>query len=361
MSESAGREQFFERCPSPAAIVGFDGRIAEANGAWQDLTGWSRAELVGRPLTELLHPDDVAPTIGEPAALERGELAGTWEGRVVGRDGSAAWLSWSVGASHSRRLYYCIARHLTAEEMRRQERFKANFINMAAHELNTPLTPIQLALDTLAMRIDPVLGREAHQSVEMVRRNFLRFKGLVSELLDAARMHAGRLPLNLQEADLSALVLQAIEARRDAGAAIRSEVEPGLRAVVDPERLLQVLDNHLACCLASTPPGGEVRVEARRRDREAVVSASCPGASLTPEQRERLVLLFPPDEPLPGQRGGSGLGLYLARGIVQLHGGRMVAQADDGLTLTFALPLDGPRPAQAAQAEQAAVRTEATL
>jgi PAS domain S-box-containing protein len=358
MSEGAGRQQFFERCPAPALVIGFDGHVEDANSAWQALAGWSRDEVAGRPFVGLLHPDDVAPSLAEPVLVRRGGLAGTWDARLLRRDGSAAWLNWDIAASHERERYFCVARQLSAEEARRQERFKTDFINMAAHELNTPLTPIQLALDTLAMRIDPALGRDTLQSVEIVRRNFLRFKDLVTELLDAARIHAGRLPLELGEVDLSGLAQQAAEDARgdaaEAGVAVRARIEPGLRAVADPARLRQVLDTYLECGIACAPAGSEVEVEVKRSGGEAVVAVSCDGAGITAGQREQLFLPFPPhDDPAPQPRVGTGLGLYMARGIIELHGGRVAAPGTGaGLTLSFALPLEGP-PAPLDRAAQA--------
>ncbi|HEX2065742.1 MAG TPA: PAS domain-containing sensor histidine kinase, partial [Candidatus Thermoplasmatota archaeon] len=242
MGDGSGRHQFFERCPAPAAIIGFDGTVEDANDAWREPTGWRAEELVGRPLGQLLHPDDVGPCLGGAEAVAGGALAGAWEGRVVRRDGAAIWMGWEVRASHRLRRYFCVARPLAQEEVRRQERFKVDFINMAAHELNTPLTPIQLGLDTLSMRLDPVLGRDAHESVEMLRRNFRRLQDLVTELLDSARLHAGRLPLEMRETDLSTLAVQAAAAKREAAAEVGVElglrVEPGVRAKADADRLL---------------------------------------------------------------------------------------------------------------------------
>jgi len=345
-----GAFDFFARCPAPAALVSFDGQVVAANQAWLPATGWSPADLEGRSLLEFLHGSDLEPAFTDPAAIRRGALSGTWDARWVCRDGLARWLSWDVAADHVGRLYVCVARQLAADELRRQERFKADFINMAAHELNTPLTPIQLALETLGMRFDPVMDRDVMQGIGLVQRNFERLRDLVAELLDSARMHAGRLPLQLRETDLGALVREAAQANSPAeaepGVTLRIQADEGLRCVLDAARVRQVVDNYLACGLAMAAPGSEVRLRAERLGGQALVTMECgESANLTVAQREALFRPFPPsEEPTPGPRAATGLGLYLARGIVELHGGRVAAREGPtgGLVLSFLLPLEGP-------------------
>jgi PAS domain S-box-containing protein len=375
MSAEGVAAAFFARCATPALVVGFDGQVLAANPAWRPVSGWAPEDLLGRSLVEFLHPGDLDAGHTDRAALASGALAGSWDARMLCRDGVPRWLAWEVSADPATRTYACLARQPTREEMQRQERFKVDFINMAAHELNTPLTPIQLALDTLHMRFDPVLDREARGSVDLVQRNFRRLRELVGELLDASRIHAGRLPLDLREEDLGALVRQvALEkeaAAREAGAALRVQAEEGLRCVADAPRLRQVLDNFIACGLAAAAQAAAgdaparqqaLRLRAERDGAEAVVSVACPGPPLTAQQRDRLFHPFPrTDEPSQPSQVGTGLGLYLARGIVELHGGRVWvqeggsggdparapadkagSQAAGGLVLTFALPLEGP-------------------
>ncbi|MEA3203361.1 MAG: fold, partial [Thermoplasmata archaeon] len=135
MGDASGLAQFFDRCPVPAAIVGFDGVVQDANPALLEMTKWRRDEVVGHALQEFLNAGDLVPSVSDAAAIERGSLAGAWEARMAFRDGLQCWLNWDVAASHGERRYFCVARQLPAEEVRRQERFKLDFINMAAHEL----------------------------------------------------------------------------------------------------------------------------------------------------------------------------------------------------------------------------------
>jgi signal transduction histidine kinase len=260
-------------------------------------------------------------------------------------------ITWDVAADPGARLYFGVARDLAEEEVRRQERFQADFINLAAHELNTPLTPIQLALDTLTMRLDPVMGREVRQGAELVQRNFQRLRELVAELLDAARIRAGRLPLELEEADLAALAREALAEKAGLieaeGITVHSELETGLPCVVDVARMRQVLGNLFLAAIACADGSGQMRVRALRAGGEAVLGVECAKAAISRRERERLFLLFPvARDPVPSGRLGGGVGLYMARGIVELHGGRVSAREagpdGEGLGLELSLPVSGP-------------------
>lgn len=363
----AERAAFFALSPLPAAIVGFDGVVEDANGAWEASTGWARGELVGRPLRDVLREGDLAP-LGDPAALRRGALAGAWEGRCRRRDGSLAPFAWEVAADAQAQRYFCVARPLAADEARRQERFQADVLNLVAHELNTPLTPLQLALDALALRLDPETGRELRPSLDILERGLLRLRGLVAEVLDAARARAGLLKLELAETDLSALALEVADGQRglaaDAGVEVRANVEPGLRARADAARLRQALDAILACATACAPAGGSVELSAARVGGVVQVVGASPSARLRPEECDALFLPFPPEREGTGPRPPTGLGLFLARGIVELHGGEATARAGTagGLSLAILLPPEGPaghraqpRAAQAARGARLAV------
>ncbi|HUR62220.1 MAG TPA: PAS domain-containing sensor histidine kinase [Candidatus Thermoplasmatota archaeon] len=341
---------FFDACPVPAALVGRDGRVASVNAAWLAATGWLPGEVEGRHLREVVHPDDARELLA-PAALRSAGLAGSWEARVACRDGSWIWMGWDVALDPGRTQYSCIARPRTAEEVRRQERFKMDFINMAAHELNTPLTPIQLSLETLGLRLEAAMDEDARQSVHMVQRNFERLRALVGELLDAARIHAGKLPLQLQRSDLATLARGAVEATAGHAAgvsvAVACEVEEGLQANADAPRLQQVMENYLDRAIDAVPAGGAVALRARRDGQEASVEVHGLGAHLTPAERDHLFTPFPPHEAPALPRTRTGLGLFMARGIVELHGGRVFARSEGpggGFTLGFTLPLEGPAP-----------------
>lgn len=253
-----------------------------------------------------------------------------------------------------RALLYAIARagyerlQRTALEQQRElarlremDEWKTRFINVAAHELLTPLTPMKLQLDLLRQ------GGDLHESLQVIDRNFRRLQRITSDILDGARLQAGRLTILPQTLDLAAVVREAVESFRApaiaAGLALTLRAPEPLRVTADAQRIGQVLDNLLANAVKFTPAGGEVAIEAIRRDREAVVSVRDTGIGIPPEKVGGLFQPFTQaHDPAKVTRTGSGLGLYISKGIVEKHGGRIwcgPGGPGKGATFTFTIPL----------------------
>jgi signal transduction histidine kinase len=164
----------------------------------------------------------------------------------------------------------------------------------------------------------------------------------VGGLLDLARLEAGRLSLDRQPADLGALVNEALGVVQPLAQArqllVQADCETqGALAVCDRERVLQVLSNLVGNAIAFTPPGGRVTVRARASGPEIVVSVADTGPGI-PEDHQRLIFDRFWKSRSSGQ--GSGLGLSIAKGIVEAHGGRIWVESSpgEGATFLFTLP-----------------------
>ncbi|MEK6976687.1 MAG: ATP-binding protein [Candidatus Thermoplasmatota archaeon] len=222
--------------------------------------------------------------------------------------------------------------------------FKTQFLNNAAHELATPLTPLKLQMATLRARDDHTPRDLA--ALELLDRNINRLDILVVDLLDAARLQSGRLRMRISDVDVTTLTahLQASfeDQARKAGVTFGLKAAtPGLRLECDETRLEQVLYNLVNNAMKFTPHGGQVWLKTERVGSQAVFAVSDTGIGLTPQQ---MALLFQPFSQVHDSDkvrvGGTGLGLYIARGIVQQHGGTIdVASEGPGLGTTFTIRL----------------------
>ncbi|MBI2078837.1 MAG: HAMP domain-containing histidine kinase [Euryarchaeota archaeon] len=233
------------------------------------------------------------------------------------------------------------------EELRRMHLLTTNLINAAAHELSTPLTPIRLQLHLLKEGVRGKLTPEQRWSLEVVDRNFERLQTFVKELLDVARLEAQRLPILMQPTDLASVLREALETYEEpmkhAGLTLKSHVEPDLVVLADTRRLIQVVFNLLNNALKYTPSGGTVTIKAARSGHNAEVAVMDTGKGLTQDQRGKLFTAFGqiygPDTGAPT---GAGLGLFITRNIVELHGGQISVQSDGpgrGSAFTFTIPL----------------------
>jgi signal transduction histidine kinase len=234
---------------------------------------------------------------------------------------------------------------------------KKAFMNAAAHELATPLTPLGLQIDYLR-KLEPAtpLG-DCERNLAMVRRNFDRLRSLVDQLLDAVRAEGAHLRIEARPTDLHGLVRECLESYEgwaaEKGQALHLDGEPGALASLDPDRVAQVIDNLVSNAVKFTPPNGRIQVRLRP-DRDGWrVAVTDSGPGLGPGQAERLFQPFSQvHDPMKVVEHGAGLGLFISKSIVERHGGRIWVSSDGpGAGCTFAFWLPRAPPAAAAEAE----------
>lgn len=236
-------------------------------------------------------------------------------------------------------------------QLHEQERAKTRFINVAAHELNTPLTPVMLQLHLLRSGRHAIQDPEQQRMVQLLERNLERMKGLVHEMLDVARLEAGRLALRIEVFDLNDALRATIDDFTPVAQSRRIGLDlqvPGpLPVTTDRRRVEQVLSNLVSNAVRLTPTGGSVTVSASAEPEGTVVHVRDTGVGLTRDQIESLFQPFSRvhDEATAGT--GSGLGLYICQGLMQEMGGRIrVTSAGPGEGAEFSVLLPPRPPAQ---------------
>jgi signal transduction histidine kinase len=245
------------------------------------------------------------------------------------------------------------------EHLREVDQFKTTFLNTAAHELRTPLLPVKAQLFLLKRQLGATQDPEVQKTADMLDRNISRLGSLVEDLLDAARHQAGRIVLKLEDAQLDLLVDEAAAAFRQAAhdrGIVMDVRKRGVGALrMDRRRISQVLYNLLSNALKFTPDRGHITVEAVVDADGGHVAVSDTGLGLSQADLDRLFQPFAQlqESVIPGQRG-SGLGLYISRGFIEAHGGRIWAEsagAGKGSRFSFSLPRSPPEPTTAGRPE----------
>lgn len=235
---------------------------------------------------------------------------------------------------------------LANRRLKELDRIKTHLINSAAHELGTPLTPINLQLHMLKLAADKMGPRE-RRAVEVMARNVDRLAFLVSEMLDVARLESGHLALRRGPVDMGKLLDEVEQSFAEAGAraGVFLEVasEEGLWVDGDAHRLAQVMDNLVSNALKFTARGGSVWVGAGRQGLDVLVQVRDTGRGLDGAQISRLFQPFTQvHDPMTVDQGGTGLGLYICRGIVESHEGRIWCDSrgeGKGATFSFSIPV----------------------
>jgi signal transduction histidine kinase len=231
----------------------------------------------------------------------------------------------------------------TQTALQESERVKDEFLSVAGHELRTPLTSIRGSLGLLDAGVLGKLPEEAENMVAIAVLNTDRLVRLINDILDIERMAAGRLSLTPAKVDATDLVnqsIQVVQATADAaGVELRSDVQP-LTVSADADRIVQTLVNLLGNAIKFSPAGSAVTVTVTRDKDGALFSVRDTGRGIPADRLEGIFERFRQvDASDSREKGGTGLGLPIARGIVEQHGGRMWAEScpGEGSTLRFTL------------------------
>ncbi|WP_395850629.1 ATP-binding protein [Cystobacter fuscus] len=207
---------------------------------------------------------------------------------------------------------------------------------VVAHDLRNPLNAISLSAQTLLKHQLVVGDKRLQGPLRIIRGSVERMNRLIQDLLNVSRMEAGRLAVETYPESAESLLLEALEEARPLASRLQlstdiAEVLPWVR--VDRERILQVFSNLLGNALKFTPPGGRVTLGARAEGAVVRFWVSDTGPGIPPEAREHLFDRF--WQMRHGDRRGAGLGLSIAKGLVEAHGGRIWVESEPGRGSTF--------------------------
>ena len=315
-----------------------EGRVVLWNPAAERVTGVPQADALGRTPTQAL---------GRPLEAGEGILGGS---RLVPirRGGDEVWLSLSeavmtdpAGAVAGRiYAFRDISAELSVEQM------KSDFVSTVSHELRTPLTSIYGFAETL-LRQDVLFGEEERATfLRYIASESERLTSIVDRLLSVAQLDTGDMAVQLAETDVGAVVSEAVRTLEaadgpDGHRIVVALADEPLAAAADREKLGQVLAHLLDNAVRYSPAGGTVTVAARRRDDAVEVSVEDEGVGIPHAEHERIFRKFYRGDAAAGAvgAGATGLGLFLAKGLVDAMGGRIRVDSDEGRGSTFVLEL----------------------
>jgi len=232
-----------------------------------------------------------------------------------------------------------------AEELRRANVSKGQFLATLSHELRNPLAPLRYGLDLLRMRRDP---QGLAETEAMMERQVVHLTRLIDDLLDLSRIDRGILELRRERVAIDAIVRSGIETAKPAIEAKQQELVvryTGTPLYVDgdPVRLSQVVSNLLNNTAKFAPSGGRIEIATRVEGNQATLSVTDNGIGFTHEDSQRIFDMFVQLDASRSQTaGGLGIGLTIVRSIVEMHGGSIEAHSagqGKGATLVLRLPV----------------------
>jgi PAS domain S-box-containing protein len=234
-----------------------------------------------------------------------------------------------------------VIRDITA--LQELDRKKDEFLSVASHELRTPLTTIKGYTQLLAQTVNDLQPDERATYLNAVLGEIERMMGLISELLDVSRIETNRLQIHPQTIQWLPFIEGRVSAFRVQHPArlIHFDVNAAETTVVaDPDRMRQVVDNLLSNALKYSPEGSDIDVRVAREDGHVATSVTDHGIGIPRDEIPQLFERFHRARNVSSRYyGGLGLGLYIARAIVEAHGGEITVESEEGSGSTFTMRL----------------------
>jgi PAS domain S-box-containing protein len=344
------KEERFEAVVETASdsIISIDssGKIVFWNRAAEETFGYTSEEMIGQDVIRIM-PEKFHQAHKE--GMKR--LAETDEPKFIGgdpveviargKDGIEIPVELSLAKwSTSKGTYYTsIIRDIT--ERKSLERMKDDFISTVTHELRTPLTSIHGSLDMIARGMAGELSEKVRKMLEIAVRNSGRLKKLINDILDVQRFESNRMDFRMEPLKLASVVMSSLENNKSFSEQFNVEFVmeldlPDIEVNADSDRLSQVMDNLLSNAAKFSPPESEVNVSVSYRNGMARVDVKDSGPGIPEDFRASVFGKFAQaggsnDE----KRRGSGLGLSIAKLIIEKHGGKIGFDTETGKGTTF--------------------------
>jgi PAS domain S-box-containing protein len=331
------------------------GIVTTWNAGAEHIKGYAKEEIIGRHFSLFYTPDAIArhwPQQELSLAVEHGRFED--EGWRLRKDGTTFWANVVITPIHDaggRLLGFAkITRDLTArrkvEALQHVERQMNEFLAMLAHELRNPLSPIQSALDVAQLKPDD--QETVTWAHGIIARQTRQLSRLVDDLLDVSRITRGKISLRREPVDIREAVHGVIESLRGAISARRQTVsismpDQPLHIDADPTRIAQALSNIIGNAIKYTHDGGRISIRASADDGLMSLVIADDGIGMPPELVARVFDVFVQgDRGLDRREGGLGVGLTIAKRLVDLQGGTLTATSDGpgtGSRFTLGFPL----------------------
>ncbi|MCU0565052.1 MAG: PAS domain S-box protein [Oculatellaceae cyanobacterium Prado106] len=339
-------------------VVGLDadGNISYANPFFLEVCGYTADELLGKNWFETCLPQRLRPQVSMVFRefLEQ-SFHTYYENAIVTKDGKELVIAWNntlLRSPHNGIIgTLSIGEDITTR--REMDRLKDELISVISHELKTPLTSIQCALNLLSDRLVTLESARGQRVLEIAVEGSDRLVRLVEDILDLERLNSGKIKLIQQPCNLADLIHQAIDLMQTmadiAGIDLCVDLDESTKTLsiaLDPDRILQVLTNLISNALNFSPTGTTVHLTTQTTTTLTAttlqVTLQDQGRGIPPTHLETIFDRFHQvDATDSRQKGGTGLGLAICRSIIQQHGGQIWATSKlgEGSRFVFTLPL----------------------
>jgi PAS domain S-box-containing protein len=345
----------FENSPFIILLLNKKGKILDINQACEEIIGISKNRVKGKLFFELkniLDPSFIPILERRFQKLINNEEVSPIEVRIFVKGGKALWIKLSstrviIGKNQIfiQSFGHDVTEQKKAEQLIKEEiqklkeldQMRKDLITRISHEVKTPLMSIEGSSELLLDLYEDSLGEEELELIKMNKRGANKLSRLVENLLDVSRLEYKKLKLEKEPTNLPNLIEEAIEElgflikKRDVSVSINISEE--LILDVDRLRIEQVFTNLLTNSLKNTPPGGNIKVNLKKNKDWARIIIKDNGIGLTEEELEKIFTHFGKIERTSEESedldiSGCGIGLYISKEIIKIHGGKILAHSE---------------------------------
>ncbi|MFH1753926.1 MAG: ATP-binding protein [Candidatus Omnitrophota bacterium] len=349
LREKQNTETIIRSIAEGLVVVDPQGKVIMMNPTAEKLLGTSNVDMTGKPLTKDVKNSQLISMINDTAGGRDREIeliSGEDETKKILRSSTA------IVENENGQTVGMVSVLSDVTKQKELEGVKASFFAKVSHELRTPIITV---LNSVSILIDKKLGPLNEMQTEVIltlQRSLKRLKLLIDEILDLSKLTSSKLTLKCYSCSISDIIDEAYTSLNawavSKGISIEKEIEPGIPQVrADSNRVIQVINNLVGNSIKFTPYKGYIRIKASyNRDEESLyLSVADNGTGIAKENLSMVFDKFQQEcERSSTDITGTGLGLTIAKEIVEMHGGKIWAESkkQEGATFIFTLPLAGP-------------------
>ncbi|WP_394778958.1 ATP-binding protein [Undibacterium sp.] len=353
LQEQNRMKLILENSTDAFVMVGESGRIRDWNAQAERSLGWTREEVLGKRLLEMIiPPSQLESVVAHITHLEDDNAQGTVVHRRVEidarrKDGALIPMEISIASLYDTDGYAGHVFLRDISERRKVDALKDEFISTVSHELRTPLTSIHGALGLILGGVAGQVPAQAGQLLTVAHRNSERLIRLINDILDIEKIESGNMSFVFKPSSLPLLIQQALELSTFYGQQYGVEFRlqqpvPDVSVNVDQDRLIQVMINLLSNAAKFSNTGSSVEISAQAQQAKVRVTVTDHGCGIPPESHDRIFQKFSQvDGSDRRKKGGTGLGLSICKSIIEQMQGTIgfASVVDEGSRFYFELPV----------------------
>lgn len=355
----------FENSPNAVGLINTKGIVIQGNSNIEKVFGYKKEEFVGRNFRRfpLFSEENNAIVFNNLIKLIKGEIPESQELKLHRKDGSVIWVSMiaSIVKLKKETLFQVITQDITKvknaekileeqnKELQDVSNLKTEFLGRTSHELKTPLAIINGYAELIKLKKEK-LNQDQLRMVEGIKRGCVRLEGIIHKLIECSKLETSKIELDAKEEDLSTLIelcvneIQSLVKKGEIN--INLDIANPILTKFNKDQIHEVISNLLSNAIKYSPHNSIINIKSELNGTSIIISIEDSGIGFTEDEK---ITIFNKFGKIARESNGfdvfsegSGLGLYISKGIVELHGGKMWFESEGrnkGSTFYFSLPI----------------------